>query len=148
MKWLLEFFIESKDKRHMSKIRISKGAMIPDMFKHISRYQLEKKFGGYIDNLEKDYWPSKAPNRCYWLPGESEADKYITPVEYYEKYKAGHFDRNLDSLCQNLIKPFEEKRILGKKMSKTEKEEFYETIGFDYKKTKTKDIRLSQSQPK
>ena len=57
------------------------------MHNHISKYQLEKKYGGYIDNLDFDryeFWPPKVPNTYYWLDDETDNDKFISPEMYYK----------------------------------------------------------------
>lgn len=123
-------FLNLADKRYVTKIRITTKNFHHEMFSHISKYQLEKKHGGYIENMTKDFWPSKAPNRHYWLENEREKDRYITPEKYYEIYKSGYFDKSLHGPCWSQINFFEEKEKEGGTFTKFETCKFQNSIGF------------------
>ena len=129
-KYIAEQLSNNLDKRYLYKVKISTSPIIKKWFTHISKYQQEKKFGGYIDNLENNFWPPKTPNRHYWLgENENDWDNYITPEEYYQKYKRGYFDNFPSKICCSLINPFQEMEKEEKTMTDLEKSIFYNSIG-------------------
>lgn len=51
------------DKRTQAKINITSKSSNKQMFTHISKHQLEKRFGGELEKLQEgEYWPPRYRN--------------------------------------------------------------------------------------
>ena len=55
---VLYTFLATLDKKTQKKVLLSKDSHMPEMFKHISRAQLEAKYGGTRGDIV-EYWPFK-----------------------------------------------------------------------------------------
>lgn len=117
--------------RHLTKVRSTKDKFHEEMYEHISKWQLEKKFGGYIEDVTENWWPPKTPNRHYWLDSEKERDNLITPEAYYRKYKQGQFDRLASRICWNIIGFYEKIEERGYPLGLNERKLFLNAIGLE-----------------
>lgn len=59
---LLYVFIKSRDIVIQKKLSVSRKPFAESMFSHISKAQLEKKYGGDKQNLEGQFWPPSCQN--------------------------------------------------------------------------------------
>lgn len=69
------------------------------MWNHISKNQMEKKYGGNVDDLEKDFWPCRIPNYNFFQTDEYENERLVTIEEYYRMYKNGYFNGSGAVVC-------------------------------------------------
>ena len=63
------------DDRSKAKIHITDESSLDEMWNHISKYQIEKKYDGYGDNLESFWWEPKTLGFNYFLDSDKESDK-------------------------------------------------------------------------
>lgn len=43
------------------RIKVIDGCKLDNIWIHIDHYQVQKKFGGLLDNIESEFWPPKSP---------------------------------------------------------------------------------------
>ena len=97
-------FIDDKAK---VRIKMSTDSYHKKMWKHISKYQVQRKFKGFATDYLDEYWPAKVPNHNYFLLFEKECDKLVSVDSYYERYLNGYFDNSQLVISQDLIKKYE-----------------------------------------
>jgi len=70
-----------------AKINFSKTSENEDMWKHTNKSQVEKRFGGTADDVEKDCWPPKMPSKDYFVVEDKPNELLITKEEYLKRHQ-------------------------------------------------------------
>lgn len=79
------------DERTLKKISITSDKSNPEMLTHISKDQLERRFGGNL-NVPEVYWPPQFKSLNFFLEGEKEEEILISKEEYLEKFENGELE--------------------------------------------------------
>mmetsp|Transcript_35566 Transcript_35566/g.32050 ORF Transcript_35566/g.32050 Transcript_35566/m.32050 type:complete len:292 (+) Transcript_35566:118-993(+) len=71
-----------------NKIHFTKEGVNEEMWTHINKTQVEKRFGGNAENNEK-FWPPQFPSEQYFLENEKPEDFLVSKDEYKKRYQEG-----------------------------------------------------------
>lgn len=126
------------DKRTQDGINILKSGHYDQIWTHINKDQVEKKFGGNVETLVKDFWPPKSPNDNFYVPkdtsdlAEDEISKFVTNEEYLEMFETGKLDKY--KVCEELVEKSvdlndQENELEFKRMSSDLQHVFNEMVG-------------------
>ena len=98
----------------IAKVSIQRSNCCDKMWEHISKSQIEEKFGGTHPNIEpSELWPPKVSSYNFMLPTDKPNERLINKKTYYDKYINGLLDPRIISM--EIIDKFKPRQILENK---------------------------------
>jgi hypothetical protein len=94
--------LAEKDEIKTYRMKVMEKGNMQEMWSHINRGQVEKKFGGDAEDLRAtDYWPPTCPNDNYFCNPNQKNQHFLSGIEYYEKYNKGGLSKS--KVCFDLV---------------------------------------------
>jgi hypothetical protein len=94
--------LAEKDEVKTYRMKVMEKGNMQEMWSHINRGQVEKKFGGGAEDLRAtDYWPPTCPNDNYSCNPNQKNQHFLSGIEYYEKYNKGGLSKS--KVCFDLV---------------------------------------------
>jgi len=73
----------------VNKIHFHKTNTCEEMWTHINKDQVEKRFGGNAPDTKDKFWPPMFPSENYTTPGEKKEDILVNKHTYYIMHRGG-----------------------------------------------------------
>jgi hypothetical protein len=94
--------LAEKDEIKTYRMKIMEKGNMQELWSHINRGQVEKKFGGDAEDLRAtDYWPPTCANDKYFCNANQKHQHFLSKIEYYEKYNKGGLSKS--KVCFDLV---------------------------------------------